>query len=87
MASVEGERKNGMMEGENFPIQCCQVSSHCVGCLPALFHVLFAREVLIIFVRNSHSKKKNTSDEIKVLCCYISEEHVAPIFRVTVTLR
>ena len=57
MASLQGERKNGMMEGENFPIQCCQVSSHCVGWQPALFYVLFAREVLKFFVRNSNSKK------------------------------
>ena len=60
MASLKGERKNGMMEGENFPIQCCQVSSHCVGCLPALFHVLFSREILEIFVRNGNFKQLTT---------------------------
>ena len=44
MASHEGERKNGMMEGENFPIQCCQVSSHCLGCrLPCFMFFLLEK--------------------------------------------
>jgi hypothetical protein len=51
-----GERKNGMMEGENFQIQCCQVASHCIGCLSAVCLVAFPTDFFKLFVRNSHSK-------------------------------
>ena len=76
-----------MMEGENFQIHCCQVSSEYVGCLSALFHVPFSSHVLKLYIQNINSKKKHTVTEIMILCSYVSEEHVASIFRVTGTLR
>jgi hypothetical protein len=36
-----GERKNGMMVGENFQTQCCQVASHSLGLPVGRFLVSF----------------------------------------------
>lgn len=41
MASHEGTRKNGMMVGENFQTQRCQVASHALGLPVGLFSCLF----------------------------------------------
>ena len=50
----------------------------------ALFLVPFPGDFVKLFVGNSNSKKElETSTEIMVFCSYVSEEHIAPIFRVT----